>query len=481
MLQQPQFDVCFILQFDRILIAILLGTAPHFVSVSHTLVLSNDYPNKMDVGWSNYVQSTDVCAGLEMAVSQSSVLDADVEAIQKYFVKYGTRYVLEYLPFEHWHWAGELWASLSCAQRDLKESLEFITELANAAGSLGIYGRQSPPNGIIHGFIWQTIGDRQLSWLAIMDQLCSEQTFVLQWFCGHGVGHGFVIQCDGGHQAGQPYDNVSGHAFSCAIHKCNHAPSRGLAYICSHGAYHMLMTDAPSTFNFSGDVSPRWMFPCDSWALPAFCFYYLFHDGLMASWRALALASSTSMPSFRLGDICKDARLGSDLHVRSCIYGLSSRGYFTYLWSSRSIEFSPLEACLRQAGHAFLPGTQSGRSVESESILCNLIFNDTFRSKPARSSSNLYDWCNLLLDGYYDELAWLACISGAVGFHHSFEFSNVTWCNEIASATAGLNFVNVFDHCKAALTWFSNGIEYARILNEPQDRKAETTLSSFQL
>jgi len=440
------------------------------------------YPNVEDRGWSSLVEVNDVCGVSGVTFLSASVLHANVQDVTEQFVRYGTRYVLEALPFNNWHWAGEVWASLPCAQRDVKKSLAFLTALSNAAGSLGIYGLQSPPRGIIHGFIWQTVGDQQFSWQSIMDKLCSEPTFVLHWFCGHGVGHGFVIQCNGGHLAGRPYDNVSGSAFSCAIQKCNEAPSRGLAYICSHGVYHMLMTDAPGTFNFSSDATPRWMFPCDSWALPAFCFYYLFHDGLMAPWRALALASSElSQTSRRIIDVCAQDRMASDIHSRICIYGLSSRGFFTYFWTLRSVGSPSLQlkpsvlqqTCHRQIGKSFLPGTQSGRTIQSESIMCTLIFGHRFRNISEivpnfGTPPTLFGWCSLLLnDDYSDENKWSACISGAVGFHHSFERANGTWCEDIDLATNHLGFVaDVGARCKAAMSWYTNGIQYASILNE---------------
>jgi len=346
------------------------------------------------------------------------VLDGNVSNMLLVAQSLGLRALFEVLPLEYWHLAGQAVASLPCFQRDLPAGIALLDRLL-VPTMLAPFKRANA--GVpVHGAIWYLVSQVNASWEFIMNAVCpymfSNYTLM------HGVGHGFLIT-----HAATEYGPASlmppvqdRAAVALAVEDCKRAPDSGLMHFCTNGLYHGVAEYG----DFSTDTSQSaWMAPCDELDLPAYCFLFLFHDGLAHSWRRSKFDSATD--GLRAKDVCSERYLRDEEHLRSCIHGLAARGFLTYartqlLLREGNGSRSDLELCEDQAKWAFLPGHMTGRDIKSELSFCRLLFDGTNHRTDAPIS--IFDLCSLItptpqkLDG---KLAyrWLACIAGSLGYH----------------------------------------------------------------
>jgi len=437
------------------------------------------FPATATQGWSDAVQLRDPCyPDASICSYMTSIQHRNTfnsTWIRNQFTQYSTPCVLESMSFSHWHWAGEVFASLSCAQKNVIQSLRFLDEVSSVA-SRATSGKVMPETGsgaigLTHGFIWYIVGKGNHTWSFLLN-FCAG-TFYLN--CAHGIGHGFVYR-----HILDPFGStrlkLDIMAVRHAIVMCKLAPSRGYMYMCSHGAYHLLM-ETSDIMNVSS-----WHSPCLTADLPASCFYYLFHDGLMVPWRLQGIQHADS---FR--DICSSRssiahQFKTEAHIRSCINGLSARGYFTFFrtvhrhkrFKRIGIDSSPEQTCFAQATDSFVAGHLSGRTLESETWFCSSMLSRP-SLLPTLQSASVSDWCSFLLPNLdftirRGKMRWLACVSGIFGVHH---FGHTPPpCDSIGRfpwSTSEEGWIAAWTFCREVAGWWSNEWKYYQIL-DPEER-----------
>lgn len=353
-------------------------------------------------------------------LAQRPVLDDNVSNIFLVTQTLGIKEVLEALPFQHWHLAGQAIASLPCFQRNITAGLKLLDQMYWAVSSLLASGLRVPalPKAQ-HGAVWFLVGTHNSSWPYILSELCAPLN--ARHDCMHPTGHGFVIKHaltaygPGSHDPS--LRNVT--ALAEAVADCKAAPSLADRQHCATGVFHA--TAEYGDFSKSYPSTSAWMAPCDQLSMPPLCFFYLFSTGMRHhKWRRLSLSSTKS----ELVNLCSDQQMPSELHVRSCIYGLGAGGFPAFLRTAfllrQQAGGDPHELCKHQAME-IVPDDLKG--IEDELIFCNLIFKvgNGHSLLMARSEPNVFDWCSLLTSMpeeskgvvYY---RWLACIAGSLGY-----------------------------------------------------------------
>jgi len=285
--------------------------------------------------------------------------------------------------------------------------------------------------------------------------------------CMHGIGHGFARR-----QAFAAYglDPSTVTMPSCFSGTCLQDPSRIIftrgdrdcnsgpepwRYWCANGLYH----SANEHFEFPGN----WMGPCD-WDinLPAYCFVYLFSDGLTQRWRLDEFVRQ----GYQLHTVCEHEHFDNERKIFWCINGLAAHGVATYIRTLNLAHSRPSEPvsrlCEEQAKTSFVPGAVSGRSVASELVFCDLVWG-AINVQPAVLRDNIFDFCSFVTPVPNSSKGvtytrWIACVAGAVG-HRSEWLTPGYGINpcQPAYVPRGLNVTDVMEICDSSFRWQDDG------------------------
>jgi len=306
----------------------------------------------------------------------------------------------------------------------------------------------------IHGAIWHLVAYYNMSWKSILSFICP---YTDPGSCMHGTGHGFLIRHTqtsyGPLSRMQSISNVSNVAR--ALEDCKRGPYP-YDYRCTNGLYHGVMEHG----DFSRDGT--WAAPCDALDMSAYCFTFLFHDGLAHSWRLESMKSTQP----RLRTLCE--QLNTEVQVRCCIFGLASRGFTTLrraLFVAKAQRWGIRASCELQARTAFVPGHLEGRDVESELFLCELLFG---RGSFQQSAGTLVDWCSMVTPlpvNANTYRRWLACISGSLGYHSFYSMPGFDSdpCKDL-SAMHQANVTHMMHVCSFSTKWVETFPAFLKIL-----------------
>jgi len=272
--------------------------------------------------------------------------------------------------------------------------------------------------GIVHGAAWYIIGSspmNALDWHWVFNNLSTH--FFPQVL--HGLGHGLLIKhTDAKYDVcSRPPTSLLLPELQVAIPECASAPFSLAALECSEGLFHAFVEYTDYRY-FSEAGVINWMHPCQEIILSAYCFQYIFGQGLFYHNSKIGVTrrfhAMMEYPG-HITTICLTPRsMRSEANHRGCIWGMSATAFLQYheAWAARQADASkasPIKACLQ-----IPPLTVNALPA----VTCKLLLKNGMQHEQGNSS--LISWCSLFVKPRsQDDMTrsdwqrWVTCLHGA--------------------------------------------------------------------
>ena len=339
----------------------------------------------------------------------------------------GINGALVLVPVPSWHTLAQVYMGMIWhhgAPTLIQKNNVFLS-LSCAARKLGLlYYHSARPNGILHGAIWYLIwnSSEPFNW-DMVRQL--QPTFDQRLY--HGLGHGLHYLTTKRHQlnASQSVDtcehphvsqDANANHFIRALRLCMLGPTVLMRYGCSDGLFHSWFEYEPR----QPQELINALYPCDSYALSAMCFVWLFAKfdtyesrpgGRLAPYDARVRGLRTQFDGIII-HVCVQMK-APESRVADCIFGLSAI-FFVYYHEMAGVgsHTSLMEACMR------VPVTFG---LGDSRFHCPVLVQDfiSVGFDPSLGTGSLMEWCDIVSrrtwrDEFRDQHRISACIVGSL-------------------------------------------------------------------
>lgn len=337
----------------------------------------------------------------------------------------GINGAIQVLPLIKWHPLAQFIGSVTKRRSyDLPGTFALLAYIQSA--HLPVF-HTSNAFGIIHAAAWYYVATETkcFQWTDFLERVCP------YFFPAalHGVGHGLMLRFSNAYLEGcSPLPvTTNSSALLDSAEICANAPFAVVSFYCAEGLYHNFMEYSDFPENRVQPSQPlSWLYPCRFSRLSAWCFTWIFGQGLnwkpgVGAWPTSPGLLALSQYRYDLPSLCLNTSMESNVNVRGCIWGMTASKFMFFHegWIAMHNHQSPLEACLRVPFDLVL-GSFSR-------IHCPLLFgNDSEQTKSygsvVGSRRSLMAWCSLFVpkemhrDMHREHWQrWMACL-------HSFAY-----------------------------------------------------------